>query len=396
MKQLLNIQLTLLFFLFLVFQSAAQGNVKWHIKTKGGIYSSPVVDDQNVYFGNNDSCFYSLDKNNGSIKWKYKTGGAIPSRPLVHEKLIIFNCTDGIVYALDKTSGKIKWRFIHKEKKVDMWDYYISSPVYHNKTIFIGSGDGNVYAIDVKSGLLKWKFKTDGVVHADPLIFNDNVYIGSFDGYLYAIQAQTGLLKWKFKTVGATYFPNGEIPKAAAVYNNTIIFGSRDYNIYALNAETGRGMWNMKEYGSWIVATPLVYNDTVCFGTSDTHSFYALSANDGKKYNRFTLNMRVYSDAVVNGENIYFGCFNGKIYKLNHSKNQPEVIFQTRGSKKNYSKVFNGNDEFIDGFELYGDDMVESEKKLLSLGSIVGTPVIDESIMYIGDANGVFYAISLE
>lgn len=393
----MNHRYILIIFAFLSSTVYGQGSLVWDFSTGGRVYSSPIVDDSTLYIGSNDSCLYALDKQNGKLKWKFRTGGEIRSQPLLYNGSVIFNSTDGLVYSINKRNAQEQWVFrTNGEKTLDIWDYYLSSPVYSDNRVFVGSGDGNIYAIEPGSGALIWKFKTDGIVHATPLIYNERVYVGSFDGCFYALSAYDGDLVWKFKTVGDAYFPKGEIQKGAALYQNSVIFGSRDYNIYALNIETGRGLWNMKEKGSWIIATPLVVDDVVYFGTSDTHRFYGLSAKNGYEKCSFALNMRVYGEAVLFENNLYFGCFNGKLYRLNMVKDTLEQVFQTYGSKKNYHTVYNEKDEFIAGFELYGSGYKASENKILDLGAILSTPIVDNGIIYFGDANGFVYAYNLK
>ena len=40
--------------------------------------------------------------------------------------------------------------------------------------------------------------------------------------------------------------------------------------------------------------------------------------------------------------------------------------------------------------------MEASEKKILELGAILSTPLIEQGIAYFGDANGVIYALQLK
>ncbi|WP_044210064.1 PQQ-binding-like beta-propeller repeat protein [Flammeovirga sp. OC4] len=374
-----------------------QNTLLWDFKTKGRVYSTPVVDDSNLYIGSNDSSLYVLDKENGQVKWKFKTKGEIKSRPLLYANNVIFNSTDGWIYALNSKSAEVQWRFkTEGEQRKDIWDYFLSSPIIDNGRVIVGSGDGHIYVIDSQSGKLIWKYKTDGIVHATPLVHQNKVLIGSFDGYFYALDAENGSLIWKFKTVGDAYFPIGEIQKGAALYNNTVIFGSRDYNIYALNSETGRGVWNQKETGSWVIATPLVIDDAVYVGTSDSHRFCSLSAVDGTEISSYSLNMRVYGEAVLYENNIYFGCFNGKLYTIDQSKGKLKELFQTYGSQMNYHNVYNKKGHFKAGFELYGQDVEGAEKKILDLGSILSTPIIDNGTIYFGDANGVIYSVKID
>lgn len=387
----------ILFMVLTVFNAYGQEAIVWEFPTKAGVYSSPAADENCIYIGSNDSCLYALSKKEGQLKWKFRTNGQLRSTPLIYNESVIFNSTDGNVFSLRKSDAHLQWTFkTNGEKSYDLWDYYISSPVCSENKIVIGSGDGNVYAIAPDSGKLIWKFKTNGIVHATPLVHNNKVYIGSYDGFFYALNAKTGQPIWQFKTVGNTYFPKGEIQKGAAIYKQSVIFGCRDYNIYALDIETGRGLWNIVEKGSWVIATPLVVGDDIYVGTSDTHRFITLNTQTGDLKYAVQLNMRVYAEAVSYNNDIIFGCFNGKLYRLQPKHAEIHQIFQTNGSKKNYETVYDKYDAFKDGFRLYDNDMEASEKKILELGAILSTPLIEQGIAYFGDANGVIYSLQLK
>ncbi|WP_439183266.1 beta-alanine-activating enzyme beta-propeller domain-containing protein [Carboxylicivirga taeanensis] len=389
--------LTVLMLGLISFCAKAQTNTSWQFDAEAGIYSSPVILLETLYFGDNANYLYALNKQTGQLNWKIKLAGSIKSKLCVYNNWLIVYDGSGTVSAIHSQTGRRIWTFSTEgESCVDQWDYYNSSPVVVNHMVYVGSGDNHVYAIDAVSGQLKWKYKTGGVVHASPVVHDNKVLIGSFDGYFYALDAVSGSLVWRFKTVGDRYFPNGAIQKAACIYRDKVIFGSRDFNIYALDIETGRGHWNYKERGSWIIATPLVVNDRLYFGTSDTHRFYCFQANSGEILWEKALNMRVYSTALAKNERIYFGCFNGKVYGLSAESGQKVFEFQTKASLQNYASLFKSETQFADGVELYGDDGEEIEKQLLNLGAFLSTPLIDNGMLYIGDANGHFYGIELK
>lgn len=383
--------------LFYITFSCAQDTLLWKFSTGSLIYSSPRISENFVYFGCGDMNLYALNKNSGKLNWKYETKGQVNSTPFIYENKIIFNSTDGNIYSLNKNTGELLWKFATKgEQRHDLWDYYLSSPVVDEGILYVGSGDSAIYAIDVESGENIWCYKTNGIVHASPIIKDKVLYIGSYDGFLYALDSKKGKLKWKFKTIGDKYFPKGEIQKAAIIFNNTLIFGSRDGNVYALDLKTGTGEWNMKERGSWIIATPFLYNGNIYFGTSDTHKFYCLSAHSGEIKWIIPLNMRVYGTAsMINGK-IVFGCFNGKLYFVDPETGQVQLTFQTVGSKKGYYSIYNNNDEFRNDFTLYDKNYLDSEKRILELGSILSNPLVEDHNVFFGDANGYFYALSLK
>jgi outer membrane protein assembly factor BamB len=369
----------------------------WKFNTGGRIYSSPFADEDKVYFGSGDHFVYAVKKGSGELAWKFETDGPVHSSPAQSDNFILIGSGDGNLYCLDRKKGKLKWKFESEgEKSYGLWDYYLSSPRISNGVVYWGSGDGNLYAIDVNSGQKKWNFQTEDIIHATPSIHNGKVFIGSFDGYFYALNEETGELVWKFNTVGNTYFPKGEVQKEALIIDDIVYFGSRDYNIYALDTETGMGKWNMKEFGSWIIARPTSFNGNIYFGTSDTHNFYCMEAKSGKILWKISLNMRVYGSAVAYNNTIYFGSFNGKVYGIDPLSGEVTWEFQTEASRENYFSIYDESDHFQEGFELYGEDWEESEKKIHTLGSVLGTPLIENGKIYFGSSDGNFYAVRIE
>lgn len=391
-----KITIIALFFCFL-HKSYAQDSVRWKYATGSAVYSSAAISGNSVFFGSGDMNLYSLNKITGALQWKFTTQGEIQSTPAVSAGKVYFTCGDGNIYSVNENTGKLAWIFKTRgEQRYDLWDYYISSPLVVGAMVYIGSGDSCVYALDTATGKCIWQYKTNGIVHATPAFAGGVIYIGSFDGNFYALDASNGKLKWKFKTVGDAYFPLGEIQKGAVIVDNTVIFGSRDYNIYALDAKTGTGKWNRKEMGSWIIATPLVYGNNIYFGTSDTHRFYCMDAQTGEVKWTLPLNMRVYGTACLADGNIAFGCFNGKLYFVNPETGKINEVFQTQESKIRYSDIYAADDSFHKDFALYGENYKESEKKILALGSILSSPLVENHTLYFGDANGNFYALSIK
>jgi len=369
----------------------------WKFKTNNRIFSTPCIDDNLIFVGSGDSTFYALDKKTGKEVWQFETEGVIHSSPAVFNSIIYFGCGDGNLYALNKTDGKVIWKFQSEgEKMYGLWDYYLSSPAINEGIVYWGSGDGKLYAVNGETGELIWKFSTADIIHASPVIYKNSVYVGGFDGYFYCINKENGDLEWKFNTIGATYFPKGEIQKAALVEDDVVYFGSRDYNIYALDANTGRGRWNLKQPRGWIIATPVSYKDNIYLGTSDAHIFYCIDKINGTVNWTIPLRMRVYGTACVYDDIVYFGTFDGKLLGADYLTGEIVWKFQTENSKLNYSKVYNEEGEFAESFELYGNEYLESEATIHSLGSILSSPVIDEEIIYFGSSDGNLYAVKLK
>lgn len=392
-----NLTFVIAFIFAINFTTTAQENVLWKFKTENRVYSSPIIDNDFIYFGSGDSTFYALNKKTGKLAWKYKTQGEVHSSPSIKNNTVFFGSADGNLYALNKQTGKIIWKFkSNGEKMYGLWDYYLSSPKINGNTVYWGSGDGHVYAVNSLTGNVEWKYKTENVVHATPVFYKNAVLIGSFDGYFYSLDKDNGALNWKFKTIGARYFPKGEIQRAATIDNGIVYFGSRDYNLYALNAETGRGVWNLKQPQGWITAKPIVHNGNVYVGTSDAHIFYSINKDSGIVNWTIPTIMRVYGTATINKDIVYFGTFDGRVMGIDHLTGETKFEYQTQKSKDNYKTIFNEKGEFKKGFVLYGKDYLEVEARIHSLGSILSSPLIENQHIYFGSSDGYMYALKLK
>jgi outer membrane protein assembly factor BamB len=376
--------------------SADDERLVWKFKSDGRIYSSPLIQDELIYFGSGDHHFYALNKSTGKKVWTFETKGAVHSSATSKGQLVYFGSADGSLYALDKDTGALNWKFASAgEKMYGLWDYYLSSPVIDENRIYWGSGDGHLYVVEASSGDLLWKYDTGDIVHASPVVYKNKVYFGGFDGHMYALDKTTGSLAWKFKTVGATYFPKGEIQKAALIIDDVVYFGSRDYNIYALDANTGRGRWNLKQPRGWITATPIEYKGNIYFGTSDAHIFYSVEKNSGTVNWTIPLNMRVYGTAIVDDDIIYFGTFDGKVLGIDHLTGETKWQFQTASSLQNYHTIYDETGEFKEGFVLYGEDRETPEKMIHALGSVLSSPAIENGVIFFGSSDGYLYAVKL-
>jgi outer membrane protein assembly factor BamB len=95
------------------------GKPIWQFATKGekayddwdAFLSSPVIDDNVIYFGSSDKNMYAVDVATGLLKWQYTTGEMIHSSPALDETTIYFGNCEGKVYALDRNTGTLKWSY---------------------------------------------------------------------------------------------------------------------------------------------------------------------------------------------------------------------------------------------------------------------------------------------
>jgi len=389
-----------------------QGPAVWKYKTGGKIIGTAVAAGDRVFFGSDDGMLHALKMADGTPAWTKNTGGYIASSPGYDGGSLYVLSGDGTLHKYRDDNGEELWtfktggpenrfqRFTSSGNKFsDIWDYYLSGPVVEEGVVYVGSSDHHVYAVDSRSGELIWKYKTGDVVHASPVVDDGVVYIGSFDGFMYALNAEDGTLKWKFDTIGAAYFPNGAIQKEALIHGDLLLFGSRDYNLYVLNKHTGKGYWNYKA-GSWVIARPLVHGESVIFVTSDSKSVVSKDLKNHRVLNwKINLPLRMFGSPVAHGNRIYVGNFNGVLYGLDPETGEIGWTFKTDGHREYHDTIFQPDGSFQPGFSIYGNSVEETaanDEKLMSLGSILATPVIYDKMILFGSTDSTFYAVPVE
>ena len=389
--------------------------VKWKFKTRGLVVSSPAVVNGMLFVGSADHNLYAIDIATGTQKWIFKTGSGVASSPAVSSGIVYFTSYDGNFYAVDAATGQLRWKFqtggehrytathLHgsqpaAEAMPDPFDIYLSSPLVAQGAVFFGSGDGNVYSLHASDGSLNWKFHTNDVVHASPVIADGKLYIGSWDSYFYALDAATGRQLWRFKTGEDPSIHNQVgIQSSAVVTDGLVYFGCRDSNLYALDASTGEKKWAYNNKGSWVIASPIIYQGDLYFATSDSGMFHALNAKTGAEI--FSLKFSgwpTFSSPSIARGMLYVGSHSGKLFAINLAQQKIAWEFQTEGARENgavYTKD-DGTPKYEAAYagDFY-DDMIVGVRKLMTVGGIYSSPVLVDGVLYFGSTDGYIYAI---
>ncbi len=274
------------------------GEIKWRFKTNGDVNSSPAIgEDQTVFFGSDDGYLYAV--RNGKLVWKFKADSGIDSSPAIgSDGTIYFGTLGGYLYAVK--DGKMVWR-------IPLGDSVYSSPAIGvDGTIYVGSLDGVLYAVS-REGVIKWFLKTKGSIYSSPSIGHDGtVYLGSDEGSLYAVRPD-GLIKWEVDLKSAVY-------SSAAIdrYGNVYI-GSWNGYLYKIG-EDGKVAWKIK-IGKSIFSSPALGDDgSLYVGSWDG---YLVSVKLSGKINwKIKLGSSFSSSPSINKGNLYIGSNDGKIYSI--------------------------------------------------------------------------------
>ena len=213
----------------------------WHKSLKGGLYSTPVTDGENLYIGDDVGMFYCLDLHTGATKWTFDTGMRIVGSPAVADGVVVFGSANYNVYGLDAKTGTQLWSYTTNQA-------VMGAATIHEGVAYIGGGDGRMFAFDLKTGALKWSFnELKNYVLTRPLVYNDKLYFGAWDTYLYALHLKDGSLAWKWSNGKSNpkLSPASVWPVAA---DGKIFITAPDRYFTCLDAETGAEIWRTKEY----------------------------------------------------------------------------------------------------------------------------------------------------
>jgi outer membrane protein assembly factor BamB len=278
--------------------------------------STPVLDDERLYFGADDGRFYALNQITGEIDWTFKAGVSgkkgIRSSPIIVGDAVCFGAYDGALYALEKHTGKLRWQFAEA-------DWIGSSPcdasamnsLYVGLEYAFGSQRGGLVSIDLRTGDRQWECPIPSLVHSSPLYVDQisAVMIGSNDGTMYCIDALSGQIRWSFKTEGAI--------KSRPAYDKAtgiVLAGSFDKALYAWAADTGALVWKACTEGI-VYSEPLVASDKVYLCSTDKH-LYVLRVTDGSEESRFYAGSKLFSSPNLIGNRLYFGSTSGVVYEF--------------------------------------------------------------------------------
>lgn len=390
------------------------GTLVWKFKTGGRVISSPAVVGDVVYIASTDGSLYAVNRSDGTERWKFTTKGPIASSPAVAAGLVYISSVDGNVYAVDAATGTARWTFatrgerrftapgIHgaiprTERMPDPFDVFLSSPTVAGGTVYIGSGDQHVYALDAATGALTWAFATGDVVHASPAVVDGVVYIGSWDRNVYALAADSGRELWRYTTGNDTTIYNQiGIASSAAVADGMVFVGGRDGHFHAIDAKTGAPRWTIDNKGGWTIASPAVKDGVVYFPTSDGRRFKAVDASTGAV--RFDLqNVAVsFSSPAIAGGMAFYGTSDGFLNAVGIGDGQLRSRFQTDGSKENGPR-YTAEDGTLKTGLMYPDrtldGMMIGMRTLMTLGSVLSSPVVADGVVYFGSTDGHLYAV---
>ena len=88
---------------------AKTGKILWKRLLPSRTESSPVFDNDRIYFGSENGTVYSIRAGDGAVRWKFKASGAVKSGLALADGKLYFGDYSGRVYAIRQADGGEVW-----------------------------------------------------------------------------------------------------------------------------------------------------------------------------------------------------------------------------------------------------------------------------------------------
>lgn len=139
--------------------------------------STIVLDNDNIFFSNNNSEFYSVNSKNGITNWVADINSNV--KPIIINDFIITVTNDGYLVVMNKKDGNIiRTNYLlsmfkeKKRKKINVSGFTVG-----NLKAYITFNNGFLMVVDLKNGNTSNLIKIARSSLSKPIIYQDNLYI---------------------------------------------------------------------------------------------------------------------------------------------------------------------------------------------------------------------------
>ena len=338
-------------------------------RAQADIVASPTLTEKLILVTSADSICYALSRSDYSVVWQYKS-----LSPLRTSALIIDTCvyleTDNAITCIGLSDGKFIWRspdnICTQTSEVDRWDYHRSQPVFHDGIIYCGDDFGWVYGTDLE-GKRVFEFHTGNFapVRSSVAFYENTMFFADWEGTLYGYGLKEDSILFSFKSIIEKPYDNyGAAFTPIVVGKEVLVWGGRTSTLHGYDYRSRLSRWRASDtQESWFSGTPVLYDNNLLIGTSDSKMLYCYVANSGQmKWSR-VLDQNCFSAPLVTKKEI-IAC-DGNAYEDGYG-----IIY--------FMSKYNGT----------------IMERITVKGSIFSTPVeLDKKTIIVGTLGGFLYKI---
>jgi outer membrane protein assembly factor BamB len=185
------------------------GDLIWKTEDLGGqLVAKPALSSSGVlYIGafgsrtdnvERSSRLVAVDSGNGQILWSTPTRGWVWSTPVLKEDALYFGDNEGFVYALNAQTGDVLWQV---QPDTSAKRAIIGAPVILADQLYVGSKAGLLHILSLTDGAPKAQPKTiGGEIYADLVLVDQEILISPTkleNKVLLAVNSD-GIEQWSF------------------------------------------------------------------------------------------------------------------------------------------------------------------------------------------------------
>jgi outer membrane protein assembly factor BamB len=131
--------------------NTADGGTRWSAAASSWIWSGPVLDGSELYFGDAKGSFYAHPLTSTGQPWNQQLNGAIVGSPLVSADSIVVGTEAGNVYFMDRTGQNLH--------SVTVSGKVYATPVAAGSLVLVAPTDGDAILVALdQNGTIKWSF----------------------------------------------------------------------------------------------------------------------------------------------------------------------------------------------------------------------------------------------
>lgn len=359
---------------------------------------------------------YSDNSKEPGILWSANIGAPIfMTSPVTTEKLVICATTDddsskvAAITALDKKSGKTIWTFktVNSVKNsMAMWD----------GVLFAADVEGRVYALDAEKGTLKWSRELrSGSVHpvyTQGVTVHDGVLYAGQGAFLTALRVSDGKVIWVNEgwKGGVSTVASPVVEKGSGVLLTAAYWTGR----FAHDASSGKLLWEKRDDDTRIADNSPVAFDGSLFYSSPNY-ITQVNPRTGEELLKHKIAYTVNSNSrpLVTDKYYITGTSDKGVAAFDRTKDYREIwnfktnpaILYTAPYTKDFQMtveggvVMHGDNVYFgasDGYIYCAEARTGVFRWRLNAGMpLLGTPVIDNGILYAADFAGNIWAIRI-
>jgi outer membrane protein assembly factor BamB len=331
-----------------------------HVKIKEGEpYNLLVV---RLFFGNENCEFYAINISTGKKLWMYSTDAAVETWPVIADRKIFFNA-ENTLYILDCITGNEIYKVTYPSKNSiraskNAWTFNDSYVAVSDGAAYYLNLDGELVAVDISKGSIMWTLPSEspGVVSSGINYDDGKLYYADNSGYMCCVGIETRQLNFRTYIGDKIYAP-------IHINNGRLYGGGRSTKIYCIDGNSGEVLWATHSYNktTWFSGGSVSIGNTLYTGTSDEHAIVSINKETGELLHLFPTESNVYTQPVLNGENIIL---------ISTFRNSYIMEYDTRSNEKVWQGQVKEN--------------------------VFSSPSIYKGVLYFGSDSGKIYSIKLK